>query len=148
MTALLSEMSIICIRAGCEVRMARYAFKHSSQSLSNGYFCVYSVFRHITWKLQVIRTCLAYRTTAVLSETLFVWLRFAIEIWLESYGPRHASVILWYSIVCVYCKPVYTSLFGAQLRLTTELTYLMTAYYTPNDSFTANDTLFYKNKFG
>ena len=29
-----------------------------------------------------------------------------------------------------------------------KLMYLMTAYYTPNDSFTANDALFYKNKLG
>ena len=31
----------------------------------------------------------AYRTTAILSETLFVWCRVACDIRLESYRPRH-----------------------------------------------------------
>ena len=33
MTVLLSEMPIFCIRAGCKIWMASYAFKHTSQSL-------------------------------------------------------------------------------------------------------------------
>ena len=55
-----------------------------------------------------------------------------------------------YDVVCVYCKSIYTMLFGTQLRLTTKLTYLMTAcmYYTPNGGFTAIDALFYKKKVG
>ena len=41
-----------------------------------------------------------------------------------------------------------TSLFGAQLRMTTKLTYLLTAYYISNDGFTAKDVFFYKSKVG
>ena len=72
-------------------------------------------------KLQVVRS--AYRTVALLSKTFLVWFRVSWEIQLESYGPRHASVILWYFIACKYCKHVHvhTSLLGAQLRLTTKL---------------------------
>ena len=43
---------------------------------------------------------------------------------------------------------VFTSIFGALLRMTTKLKYLMTAYYTPNHGFTANEALFYKSKVG
>ena len=43
-------------------------------------------------------------------------------------------------------EKVYTSLFGTQRRLTTKLTHLMTAFYTPNDGFTVDDALFYNNK--
>ena len=102
----------------------------------------------VTWKLQIIYRHSAYQTTAVLSETFFVWIRAEWESRLESCGPRHASVVLWYNIVCIYCKPVYTctSLIGVQLHMTTKLTYLMTAYYTLNNGFTANDASFYKNK--
>ena len=75
-----------------------------SFSISN--FCVYSVLRHITWKLQVICGSLAYWTTAMLSETLFVWLRVALEIQLESYGPRHTSVILWYMTLYAYTQSI------------------------------------------
>ena len=115
MTALLSEMPSFCVRAGCEIRMASYTCmspKTHRSLFPMSHFCVYSVLRHITWKLQVICGRSAYRTTAILSETFFVWFRVALEIWLESYGLRHASAVLWYSIVCIYCNPIYTSLFG------------------------------------
>ena len=114
---------------------------------STSHSCVYSVLRHITWKLQFICGRSAYRTTAILSESFFMWFRVALEIQLESYSSRHASVVLWNNIVCIYCKPTYTSLFGTQLGLT-KLTYLMTAYYTPSNSFTANNASFHKNKVG
>ena len=39
------------------------------------------------------------------------------------------------------------SSFGALLSMTTKVTYLMTAYYTPNDGFTANDALFYETSW-
>ena len=106
----------------------------------------------ITWKLQVIYGHSAYRMTALLLETFLVWFRVAWEIRLESYmyRPRHASGILWYNIACIYCQPVHTLLFGAQLHvcMTTKLTGLMTAYFTPNNSFAANNVLFYTNKIG
>ena len=105
------------------------------------YFCIYSVLRHITWKLQVICGHSAYLTTPILLETFFVWFRVALEIQLESYGPRRVSVVLWYDILCAYIA-YYTSLFGIRLRLTTKLTYLMTAYYAPNGGFTTNDASF------
>ena len=34
------------------------------------------------------------------------------------------------------------------MHMTTKLMYLMIAYYTPNDGFTANDVSFYKSKVG
>ena len=37
---------------------------------------------------------------------------------------------------------------GVQLSMTTELTYLVTTHYTPNDGFTVNVASFYKNKVG
>ena len=50
---------------------------------------------------------------------------------------------------CIYCKPVHVGYARlAQLRMATKLMHLMAAHYTPNDSFTANDAWFYKNKFG
>ena len=147
MTALLSEIYIFCVRAECEIWIASYASKHASQSISEKQLCIYkySVLRCITWRLQIICGCSAYPTTAILSDTFFVWFRVAIEIRLESYSTKHTSVVLWYNIVCVYY-----SLFGTQLHvcLTTKLTYLMTAYCTWNDTFTANDGSFYNNNVG
>ena len=78
-----------------------------------------------------VLTCIT--TTTLLLDTFLVWFRFAWEIWLKSYDPRHASVVLWYNILCIYCKPLNAVLFGVQLRMTTKVTYLMTAYYKPND---------------
>ena len=69
------------------------------------------VLTHITWKLQVIYGHSAYQTSALVLKTFPLQIRVALEIQLESYGPRHISVILWYNITCVYCKPIHTSLF-------------------------------------
>ena len=99
---------------------------------------------HVTRKFQVICEYAGYQTTAILSQTFFVWFTVA----LESYSTRHVSVVLCYNFVCIYCKATYTSVFTTQLGLTTKLTYLMTACYTPNNGFTAKDAPFYKNKVG
>ena len=153
MTALLLEMFIFCVRGGCKILMARYTSECASQSPSDKpLLCIQCTLDIClsTWKLPVICGSLACWTTAILSKTLFVWFRAVLEIQLESYSPRHTSVVLWYDIVCVYYKSTYTLLFGMQLLLTTKLTYLMTTdmYYTPNGGFTANDASFYKNKVG
>ena len=121
-TALLSEMFIFCVRVGCVIQLVSYGSKHASQSLYHKPF-VRTVLQRITWKLQVIYGCSAYQMTVLLSETFLVWFRVAWEIRLESYGFRHSLVILWYNIVCVYHKPIHTSLFGVQLRMTTKLIY-------------------------
>ena len=71
MTALRSEMSIFCVKGRCKILVAKYASKCASQSLSISHFCVNSVLRHITWKLQVICGSLAYRATAIVSEAFF-----------------------------------------------------------------------------
>ena len=101
-TALISEMYIFCVRARFEIRSASYASKHALQYLSNRLFYAYSVLKRITWKLKVVRERSSYRTTAILSETIFVCFRVALGIRLESFGPRHASVVFWYHILCVY----------------------------------------------
>ena len=67
---LLSEMSIVCVRAGCEIQLVSYGSKHALQSLSNKQF----VYTCITWKLQVMYGCSAYQITALLSETFLVCL--------------------------------------------------------------------------
>ena len=146
-SALLSKMSIFCVRAGCKKGLVSYGSKHALQSLSDKPF-VHTYITHLTWKLQVVPRHSTHWTTAQLSETFVVWYRDAWEIWPESYGPRHALVVFWYNIVCVFCKPIHTLLFSTQLRMTTKLmyTYLMTAYYTPNDSFPANAASSFKNK--
>ena len=127
-TALL-EMSIFCVRAGFEIQTASYAFEHILQSLFDKLFlCIQCILRHITWQLQVMCGRSEYQMTAMLYETSFEWFRVALVIQLESYGLRHTSVVLWYDNVCVYRKPVYTSIFGTQLHLTTKFMYLLTAY--------------------
>ena len=103
-TVLLSEMAIFYIRAGCKIQMVGYGSEYASQCLSNKSF----VRTRITWQVQVIYGLSAYRTTVLLSETFVVWFRVALEIGLESYGPRHSLVVLWYNIVCVYCRQAHT----------------------------------------
>ena len=51
---------------------------------------------------------------------------------------------------CVYCKLIHTQRLtcSTQLLMTTNLMYVITAYYTPKVGFTANHAMFYKNKVG
>ena len=161
---LLSEISILLVRAICEIWSSSYESLHTSQPHSNTTFvhtytcnwkttrrmqtfyipndcstirdvyfmcyswiwdtngevllqacislflishsCVYSVLGHITWKRQVLLRGSAYWTIAILSETFFVWFRVVLEIWLESYGPRHT----WSfsdTTLCVYTASLY-----------------------------------------
>ena len=72
----------------------------------------------------------AHRTTAMLSRTLFVWFRVTWEIRLESYGPAWTRIGLSLIQHCVRILQARTYLYGAQLRMTTELTYLMYGCYT------------------
>ena len=73
-TVLLPEMSIFCVRAGCEIWLTSYASKHTSESLSDKSFVhIQLCLRHITWKLHVIRGRSAYWTTPILLDTFFVW---------------------------------------------------------------------------
>ena len=115
-TALLLQISIVCVWAGCEIPLVSYGSKHSLEFFLISHLCVLTC---ITWQLQVIYGRSAYQMTALLLDTFLVWFTVAREIQLESYNTRHALVVLWYKLVCVY-KPVYTSLFGVQLRMTIE----------------------------
>ena len=64
-TALLSEMSILCVRAGCEKRMVSYASKHASQSLSNKPFVHRGMHNLNTsahmWTFNISNDCYAIR---------------------------------------------------------------------------------------
>ena len=93
MTAVLLEISIFCIRAGCELRLVGYGSKHSLHFLSDNT----SLYRNNLKTTGHIHMCgySAYRMTPLLLETFFEWYRVAWEIWLEGYGLRHASVVLW-----------------------------------------------------
>ena len=107
-TALLSKIYIFSVGVGLRKLMTSYPFKYASQSLFHRPFYA-GVLRHITWKLQVVHVgeCSAYRMTAILSEVFFVCFRVALEIRLERYDPRHASVVFWYHMhcacACIYC---------------------------------------------
>ena len=98
MTVLLSEMSIFCVRAGCKLWLESYGSKHASWSLSKKLFVHTNMYN---LKLQVIYGHCASWTSALLSEIFLVCIRVTWEIWLESSGTRHISVILWYNIVCI-----------------------------------------------
>ena len=81
-TALLSKMSILCVRDECEKRMVSYGSKHTSQSLSDKPFVHMQLYLEacIPWKLQVICEHSMYRMTVMYSETFFVWFKVTWEI--------------------------------------------------------------------
>ena len=72
------------------------------------------------YKLKTIGYIWTFRLSSDCSTIghILVWFSFVTDIQLESYDSKHTSVFLWYKLVCVYCKPIYTSLFGAQMCMT------------------------------
>ena len=118
---------------------------HSLFSISNLIVRTYK----LNLKLQLIYGRSVYRTTVLLSKTFFVWFR--REIRLENYRPRHASVILMTQhCVCVYTV-LQTRTYIAICCTTTmikNLTYLMTAYYTPSDGLLPMMYRFIRAKLG
>ena len=87
---------------------------------------------HIEWLLYCERYCLCDLN---LHERLD-W---------RATGPD-TPVIFWYNIVCKYCKPAHTSLFGTQLHMTTKLMLLMSSYYVPKTALLPMMYCFYNNK--
>ena len=128
--------------------MVRYASKHISQSLFDKRVLGNQTYNLKTsgymWKFGILNDCYIIR------QILCAVQGYTRNTTGELRSETHVGRSLIYNIVCVYCKSVYTSPFGMQLDLTTKFMYLMIAcmYYTPNGGFTANDTLFYKNKVG
>ena len=110
----MTKMSIFCVRAGCEIQLASYGSKHVSQSLSSKPSVQLCILTH--------KSCKRDPTGELQPQTCI----------------SHSLI----QIVCVYCKPIDTFLFGLQLCMTTKLAYLVTAYYTLNNGFTANDASF------
>ena len=69
------KMFIFCVRAGCKTWLGSYVSPNAHPSffpISN--LCILT---RMTWKLQVIYGCSAYRMTALLSMTFLVWFRVA-----------------------------------------------------------------------
>ena len=72
MTALLLEMSIFCVTAGCEIWLSSCGSKHASESLFDT-----PLVHTYTHKLKTTGHIYA---TALLLEAFFVWFRFSWEI--------------------------------------------------------------------
>ena len=145
-TALLSKMYFVSVKVGFEIQITSYLSNHASQSLSDRPFYVYSVLRRITWKLQVVRKCLAYGTTAILLETFFVCFGVALGIWLESYCPRHTLVVFCYHNMCVHILQarLYIPIWYATKPDNKTHAPYERILEKPNDGFTANDASFHK----
>ena len=68
-TALLLEMSIFYVRAGCEIQMAIYAFKHASESLSYKPFVrTYTLNLKITGPIRMF--CISNDSSAIQRHSL------------------------------------------------------------------------------
>ena len=147
MTALLSKIFIFRVRAKCEIWFASYGSKHVSQSLSIKPF-VNSYIHNLKTKGHIWTLCM-FNSYSSIGDTPCVILKLHERSeW--AFGSDTHRLFSDTTMLCVYCKhvSVHTLLFGMQLHFTTKLIYLMTAYYTPNNSFTVKNASFYKNKVG
>ena len=96
------EISILLVRAVCEIRSASYRSKHASQPLSNMTFCIY-LLTLIIRKLQVVCGRSTNGTTALLSEIFIFLVGAGCKVWMAaSYASKHSSQ----RFSCVRVNPV------------------------------------------
>ena len=104
-TAPLSVVSIFCVRAGCEVRLASYGSKYAWQCLYDKPFVhTYTHNLKITghmWTFNILNDCSSIGDIVCVAYTCVV----AWEVQLENYTASDTHQ-------CVYCQPVHTLLFG------------------------------------
>ena len=100
MAALLSEMSISCVRSGCKILQVSYGSKHTSQCLFDKAFA--HTYVHNLKTAGDIRTFYISNSCSTIRRFL-VCFRVAWEIRLESYDPRHSS----YSKIAVWCAAMH-----------------------------------------
>ena len=95
-TALLSEMSIFCVRAGCEYDWRVITLNMHRSLFALNHLCVLT---HITWKYNEdvlhIEWLLYYQSDFLRSLKLHERPEF------EGYDPRHSSVVLFY--IAIWC---------------------------------------------
>ena len=140
-TALPLEMSIFWVRAACEIWLVSCDSKHASQSLpaDNPFVCIYIHNLKTTgriWMLRIFEWLLYYQRHSVCGLELHEELHPQTSIGCSLI--QHCVHILQaISYIAIWCGTMHDN--------TTHVAY---DYYTPNDGFTANDALFYKNKVG
>ena len=125
-------MYIFCVRVGFEIQYASYLSKHASQSLSDRTFYAHSVLRRMTWKLQISREFVAYRATAILSETFFVRFKVALGIRLQGELRPETRIGRFLIPHCLRVDTASPSINRYLVRNDAwkKLTHLMTAYFT------------------
>ena len=142
MTALLSEMSFFCVRGGCEIQLASYGSKHAWQSPSDKQF-VHTYTHNLKTTGHIWEFCILNNRSTI--EDIPCVRQSCMR---DLTGELGHQTCISRSLIqhCVrILQAVHPLLFVVQLRMTTIPTYLMTAYYTPNDGFTANYVSFYKS---
>ena len=128
MTAVLSEVSVFCLKAGCKIRLVGYGSKHSSQFFS------YKPFVHnytlnlkttsYIWSVSILNDCCSIKYIPCMVYSCKR--ESARELLPQTYigcSLIENSVHILQTLVC-------TSLFGLELHMTTKLTYLMIAHQT------------------
>ena len=102
MTTTLSKMFLFWFSGACmEVRFGEIQLQTSS-TVSFQYYYVLCILAHITLNQQCVYGCSAL----IILETFLLWVRFAWEIQLKSFGPRHAFQLFTDTTLCayMYCK--------------------------------------------
>ena len=142
MTVLLSKMSVFELDARYDWWVMALNTHWSFFPISH--LCVLIC---LTWKVQVIYGCLNIKW-------LFSYWRHSLcGLQLQERFNSRATAPGMHQLfsdtkLCACTASPYILLFDAQRHMTTTLTYLMMAYYTPNNNFNANDALFHKSKVG
>ena len=126
-----------------------YGSKHTSQCLSNKPFV--HTYTHITWNFRSyvdilhIQQLLYYQRQSLCGSKLHERANWR-AMFPDTHGSFSDTLLSVYTVsLYIHCHMCIWP-WCATICMTTKLMYLMTAYYTRKNGFTANDAMFYKSK--
>ena len=135
-------MSILCVRAGCKILFASYSSKHTWQSLSDKPFvhthvltvCTHNLKTkgHI-WTFRISNDCSIIKDISCLSCMRDPTGKLRPQTHIDqSLTQNCVRTLKAHTYIAIWCATTHDNKTHVHM-------YLMTAYYTLNNSFTAND---------
>ena len=147
MAALLSEMSIFCDRAACEILLVNYGSEHASQSLSADNSFSHTYMHNLKTKGRIWTFCIT-NDCSIIGDIPCLVQSCMRDLTGELQPQTHIDCSLIQHCVYILTASHFIHWYLVCNYVSQQNSHSLWLYCTPNDNFTANDALFYKNKFG
>ena len=131
-----------CVRAGYKIQLVRCSSNHSSQFLLISHSCMLTHMHNLTTTCYIWTFSISNNCSTIGHILCMIW-----SCKRDPTGELWPQTCIGHSLIQTWCAYTANSYIHHYLvhnyAWQAKFTYLITAYYAPNDSFTANDAVFY-----